>query len=137
MTEMSDLQVLSVGEARSFPVIAQEPWNPSDIGLESGGRYRFSVADVRDWRDQDIKTDPDGFSRWWLAPFAPWRRVREENWFKLIGSEGCDPDDHFAIGHGTEFCTQAAGRLYAFANDIPGFYRNNHGRLTLTVERLA
>jgi hypothetical protein len=52
----------------------------------------------------------------------------------LIGCVDGDLATAFVIGSGIDAWTPPrAGTLLCFANDVPGFYWNNSGHITLTV----
>lgn len=71
-----------------------------------------------------------------VDPFVPFRRFKKSKWFKLVGATGKSSDELFPIGKVYTYTPQHRGELFAFANDAWGFYRNNHGKLTLVVTRV-
>ena len=54
-------------------------------------------------------------------------------WFALCGAIPASGAGPFLIGAGARL-RLPAGRLLCFANDVPGFYWNNFGAVSLTVE---
>ena len=74
------------------------------------------------------------------------RRHEEYPWFCLVGAiangRGVDDDEVIAahetqrIGTKLRWTPEASGYFYAYANDAWRFYKNNSGRLRLTVKRL-
>ncbi len=134
MTER--LKPLAVGETHQFTVCAKDECNSSGMELEPGSLYRFKVVEYTDWRDACISTEPDGFNKWWLTPFVFFRRFKKAKWFKLVGAVGKSNDELFPIGKADTYTSKHRGELFAFTNDAWGFYRNNHGTLTLAVARV-
>ncbi len=115
-------------------------WNKTDIELEAGCTYDFSV--VGTWMDASIECSADGYPppelKLWqkmiLACFSPLRRVRSEKWFALIGVIDQDMSTAFLIGQEAKGIKVAhSGKLTCFANDVPFKYGNNSGAVTLTV----
>lgn len=49
---------LKVGESRSEPIYALNPWNPTGLYLEKGAEYSFAATGA--WLDRDIACGPDG-----------------------------------------------------------------------------
>lgn len=74
------------------------------------------------------------------------KRVEHADWFALVGAiaDGGNPDvdgthdtlTHFEIGSDYSFTPKKSGYLYCFANDAWGFYQNNRGFVTLTIEKV-
>ncbi len=70
---------------------------------------------------------------WYLRLFENKRRLPRENWFVLAGALDSNPSTAFRIGSHCEYIPAETGELTCFANDLPGFYWNNWGHVTLTV----
>ncbi|WP_028866218.1 DUF2235 domain-containing protein [Psychromonas aquimarina] len=78
------------------------------------------------------------------ADFFGSKRVEHADWFCLMGAiaNGGNPGrdgthetlEQFEIGAGNRIKVHESGYLYCFANDAWGFYGNNRGYVTLTVE---
>lgn len=133
------LTEMQVGEAHTFPVLAQSPWNASRLRLVEGKRYRFQVSEVENWRDKGHPATPgEGLLAvpWLLRIFGSLRRFRGANWYTLVGNIGQRSSQSFLIGSGGEQRALASGELFAFANDAWGFYGNNEGALKITVTRI-
>lgn len=133
---------LGPGERASFTVLARRRWNDSGVLLESGRRYRLTVAGIVDWKDWWLEADPETGVRSvpdWLEwpPVRRLRRVPTAPLLALVGCIGRDPSTAFRIGRGCDYAPATAGELSAFANDVPGFYWNNSGRLSVRVEVLG
>ena len=128
---------LAPGEMHKVLVNASAMWNDTSVDIEEGERYALS-ANGR-WIDWYIPSSPEGFDS--FMPLGSlveqFRRHPHAPWFALIGAVGQTPDNQFIIGKGTALQVQTAGRLYVFANDVPGFYWNNHGHVELTIRRDA
>jgi hypothetical protein len=80
--------------------------------------------------------DADGVMRpnWFQRLGARFKRVPEARYMALIGCIDGDLDTAFVIGTGIDAWTPPrAGTLCCFANDVPGFYWNNSGFVTLIV----
>lgn len=130
---------LGPGERASFTVLARRRWNDSGVLLEAGRGYRLTVADIVDWKDWWLEADPETGVRsppaWLERPWArSLRRVPNAALLALIGCIDHDPTTAFRIGRGCAYAAARTGELSAFANDVPGFYWNNSGQLTLVVE---
>jgi hypothetical protein len=83
------------------------------------------------------------------ADFVATKRIESAPWFCLMGAIANDggaanpqpdgspsPHEYLEIGSGPFNATvQRPGCLFAFANDAWYFYNNNHGSVSLTVER--
>ena len=118
-------------------VVARERWNP--LGVSAGPGESFEFACAGRWVDWTIECGPEGYPGTWAQRWAQaFRRKRDAPWFCVIGA--LDRNHHwlFAIGSGGVW-TNTTGRLaplYAFANDVPGFYWNNRGEVQLDIKRV-
>jgi len=54
----------------------------------------------------------------------------------LIGCVERDLSTRLVLGVASNHAFERAGRLYAFANDVPGFYWNNRSVVELLIIRL-
>ena len=78
------------------------------------------------------------------ADFAGSKRYEEAKWLALIGAiaDSDNPEmdgthdrlTSFVIGAGCTHTPERSGYLYCFANDAWGFYGNNRGFVTVTIE---
>lgn len=130
--------VLTAGEVASdIGIRARDPWNATGLTLEAGGTYHCTAAGQ--WRDWKILTDADGFDSpgAYMRLFERLRRVRDQPWFRLIGSIDRDMSTAVAIGSDGTLTPETTGELICFANDVPRTYWNNRGEVTLTVTRTA
>ena len=134
--QMSSTQI---GQTIRLDISARSPWNDSGIDLISGGRYDFIVPGDQKWKDASIECDADGYrSRFPLKAFEPFRRVPDQNYFKLIGTIGRSSEEPIVIGSRLEdFSAWKSGRLYCFANDVRIMYWNNSGSIGLNLTRRA
>jgi hypothetical protein len=117
-------------------------WNYTGYPLRKGLTYRFVVPPGQTWRDWYVISGPDGYSRWYLAPFIPLLRVTSTvngrpRFFTLIGAVGPSVEDAFIIGNGTTHTATADGELVCFANDVPWAYSNNRGAILFSVDSLS
>lgn len=115
------------------------PMLATEVLLKAGVKYRISVKSADDWMDGSLPASPDGLKqpRKHDAILAGFKRVKDEPWFKLMGSIGPDEDELIPIAHSREFWASKNGRLYLFVNDAPGWYWNNRGTAVIRVERLV
>lgn len=139
-------RALKVGEAHTCTVLAENKYNWSGVALREGHQYRFAVPANDKWEDGNIECGPAG----WASEELPWykeglvkffekyRRLKDANWFALIGAQGDEDHDLFLIGdHQASFRATKDVDLYLFANDMNSRYGNNKGSLEVTIERTA
>ncbi len=79
------------------------------------------------------------------ADFIASKREEDMPWFTLVGAiansttgdHDGTPDSHetFRIGSSNSYPVTRGGYLYCYANDAWGFYENNRGQISLTIER--
>lgn len=129
----------------SVVVEARNPLNPSGVLVEPGNSY--GVCDIsidKPLSDGGIEIPTANGLRSHEAPkilskiiwqISVWmRRVPNANWFELIALIE-ETGETFRIAKEASFKPKGGGRLYFFVNDVPFAYRNNKGRLSLTVVR--
>jgi hypothetical protein len=128
--------ILKPGEHASATVAAKEKWNSTAIELTEGGTYRFEASGQ--WFDASIQCGPDGYRspNLILRLGEVFRRIRDANWFALIGSTTMNDSAAFLIGQKTTRTITTTGMLFCFANDVCFMYGNNRGQLQLTVTRI-
>jgi T6SS, Phospholipase effector Tle1-like, catalytic domain len=137
---------LAAGESHKCTVRSALHYNYSGVELEKGAKYRIEVVPAgQHWLDGKIECGPEG----WESERLPWakekivkafekkRRVRDANWFELIGALDDEDDDLFRIGAGVDYTAPKDAILYLFANDLKTKYDNNEGALTVLVSRMA
>ncbi|MFD3003191.1 hypothetical protein ACFS7Z_22710 [Pontibacter toksunensis] len=123
---------LAINQSVDCTVYAKQRWNSTGVQLEAGHTYSLEASGK--WTDLTISSGPDGFTKWYMKWAEKRRRVKEANWFALIGTYG--GDNPFIIGSGIQSLTaQVSVQLICFANDAEGFYWNNSGAVRLTVVR--
>ncbi len=115
-------------------VFSEKKWNDTGIDLVKGKKYRYSANG--EWIDLSIRTDADGFTKWYMAVMNWSKRNPGSNWFRLMGA--VDKIDEYTIEMGKEgvFVAPESGRLWAYANDAPFAYGNNCGSVELLVEEI-
>ena len=141
----------------------RRPCWASGLSLDRGVRYRIWIRleGAPSWRDGAITTDLGGFASRWtrVSTIArlPLRRHLTEAWFKPIARIGAQGSDEYPLGpavpsarhdDGTtmmaEITARTTGEFFLYVNDavigfpviFDAFYRNNHGRAHVTVERV-
>ncbi|MDF1643901.1 MAG: hypothetical protein P1U80_06935 [Pseudomonadales bacterium] len=98
------------------------------------------------WKDASISCDADGWTRNrpdinWIKELIvdrmePFRRVPEENWFKLIGAVGDNDEEYFVLGtRKVTYIPKKSDEFCPFANDLRRMYSNNDGHLKITITR--
>ncbi|MGZ3874397.1 MAG: hypothetical protein ACXVJD_15860, partial [Mucilaginibacter sp.] len=63
-------------------------------------------------------------------------RVKRSKCFCLCGVFNQDDSTAFPIGSNNTIVIEKTGLISFFANDAKGFYKNNSGRIDLTITRL-
>jgi len=145
---MRSLRPLETGESVDVPVYAHQFHNRTGVILEKDQTYRFKVRPNQTWKDGNITCDADGWARnrngiGWIreltiGSMTPFRRVPDENWFKLIGAVGDSDDELFIIGTAnTRYSPERSDEFCPFANDLKRTYSNNDGHLVVTVTRTS
>lgn len=137
---------LEIGNSHTCEVIAQTKFNWSGVRLSPGAKYTFSVPENAQWQDASMWCGPEG----WKSEELPWykesivkffenhRRLKDANWFALVGALGDEDDELFLIGNCTNSYTATReADLYLFANDMSSKYSNNEGSLMVTITRVA
>ncbi len=144
------LKALEVGEKIEVVVHANLKHNKIGILLEKGAKYRFTApvfqGDI--WYDAGIDCGPEGWDRqteklgfkeFFIRFKEDDRRYPEAKWFELIAGIGEDDQElwrplrHAAAGQG--YTPKSSGELIFFANDLPRFYGNNLGSISVRVAR--
>jgi len=134
------MKTLAVGDSETFDVDARELCNPSQCRLEPGGRYRLEViAQLEAWSDWMVGASPQ---QGWLGaarviePLArPFARAPRLPMYALVGAIDRDPATFFLALSARDWQAVKDGPLECFANDWPGKYGNNRGRLRVTLRR--
>lgn len=124
---------MNIGESVTVEICARRFWNKTGIQLMAGQTYLLTARGH--WVDFFIQHEPSGdpSNGWYLRLFESKRRLPRENWFVLAGALDSDPATAFRIGSRCEYTPAQTGELTCFANDLPGFYWNNWGHVTLVV----
>ncbi|MGJ7518040.1 hypothetical protein ACSFE6_27340 [Pseudomonas baetica] len=127
---------MEVGQISHATIYARVPWNDTRIDLIEGGLYRFTADGT--WWDLVIRTDADGYPTkgWPQRHFESRRVLPDALWFCLLGVIANKEGTAFVMGRSGEVEAQGNGRLFCCANDAPGFYFNNFGKLRLEVTRI-
>ena len=108
--------------------------NPTGLDVADGKELLVSASGC--WHDKQYPADAGGYTPpWLLALSSPLLRCRNAGWFELVGEIRGKRSVSFPIGLRPRVRVPAAGRLFLYANDVPGFYCNNRGALTVTITR--
>ena len=128
---------MTIEETACVCVEADKVWNDSGIDVLPNETYNFVVPQSESWIDYDIPCSADGYASTPLIKmWESFRRVPDENWFKLIGTIGRSVKPPIVIGSQlTGFSPSFPGRLYFFANDLLWMYCNNKGSINVRVTR--
>jgi hypothetical protein len=121
----------------SIDVTSQEHWVDTGIRLEAGRTYELTASG--EWKDASIPTGPDGYESANLLQRETegLRRMPAAQWFALVGALDRRKETEFLIGSRVRYTATESGELTCFANDLIGFYRNNHGSVTLSVTEVT
>ncbi len=126
---------IAAGETKRVRVDSREYWNDTGIDVAPGEEYAFSVEGNQTWRDASHVSTADGYTAAVDTLSRPFKRFRGARLFTLIGA--VDKRRAFRIGSSLpSWKPEAGGRLFAYANDVRGFYGNNEGAIELTVRRV-
>jgi len=123
------------GGIRTVCVQARLRWNHSGIRLDPAGKYLITAQGI--WWDKDYRHGPGGGDspNGTMSTFERFRRMKRENWFKLICALDSQQSTAFPVG-----CKRAvdkrSGELTCYANDVWLFYANNSGEIQMTVKRI-
>jgi hypothetical protein len=120
----------------AITIHACRKWNQTGIRLDAGKTYVFRASGT--WKDWNINSGPEGYTRGYLKPFERLRRMPEANWFSVIGTYDGDPAARFDIGHlvsknAGRYTATRSGELWCYANDLPWMHWNNSGEIELEV----
>ena len=127
---------LAPGEgAGGIPVHARLRWNATGILVSPHEHYRLTADG--EWTDWFVATSANGYTKVYLRPAEPFRRLPDEPWFCLCGAVTVSGEP-FAIGRTLEWVVpeSADGELLCFSNDVPWAYWNNRGAVVLAVQRI-
>lgn len=126
---------MEIGQTAQMTIFANAPWNDTGVDLEQGAVYQLTAEG--EWFDAWVKSDADGYDSkgWPQQHFESALRLPTARWFCLVGAIERELDAAFQIGCSRAVAAPSSGRLFCFANDVPGFYFNNFGSLRLTIRR--
>jgi uncharacterized protein (DUF2235 family) len=163
--EPAPSEELKKDESKTLAVHAAYCWNSAGLQVKAGQRYR--VVAKGEWWDAHYNSTADGYESpsVLLKMAEDARRCKDARWFRLIAAvhpspvlesknphnvvsgvlqsliksvSGIDDEsDLTAIGANGDIEVKRDGFLYLFANDAAWAYSNNHGELTVTVQRVA
>jgi hypothetical protein len=111
-------------------------WKDTELDVRAGDV--LIVAASGQWTDLTYTCGPGGYpAPAYMRLFDGLRRCPQARWFELVGCVGKDLKNSFPIGERRTVTAPASGRLYLYANDVPGFYWNNRGSLSVSVTKAA
>lgn len=126
---------LNIEDSTIAEIKADVEWNKTGVELIKGNTYKLEVVGDAKWKDWFITSGPEGFTKWYLHLSSGKKRMKNENWFALIGTY--NGENPFLIGSGLpEFKALMTGELICYANDVMGFYWNNSGAIELKITRV-
>jgi len=105
-----------------------------DTGLDVATGQVLQVRGEGTWTDLWLRSGPEGYpTPGYMRRYEPQLRCLGARFFELIGCIDRDESTNFPIGGRPSVTATATGRLYLFANDLPGFYWNNWGELRVEI----
>lgn len=122
---------LAVNQEISVTICARRFWNSTELEVTAGESYSFTA--IGTWRDLFEDCDANGYTNRYIGLFQKMMRAKSCNCFALVGS--IDKRSNFQIGVNKNMSFQTNGTLYCYANDVPGFYWNNSGYVSLVIKR--
>ena len=148
MPELEEAKATSARLISTVNVRARLRWVDTGVDVEPGQTLALNAKGL--WFDFYIPCSANGYA---AGLFYRLRRlprvVDDQRYFRLMGRIGDaagppridtpldpgTPNGTFRIGTKADYRVLRAGRLYVFANDGPGQYGNNWGRIRLTIRR--
>lgn len=147
LAECTAEQSLAVDAACRFAVDARQYSTRLPVRIQSGQRYRLDVSPKQTWTDWNRPSDPrtGGDGNALMDLLTRCRRLPEQQWFVLglawrscrPGGDQCGEQEARVVGDGLTVDVVDGRALVFFANDMPGFYWNNCGRVWLRLQRKA
>lgn len=143
MLRNSDIEVVyhtaSIETPLMLLVYAKDYFSRDQLQVEVGQVYRFTVTPGERWRDWWIPTSAKGFNNIIIALRRLSLRVSgaKAKCFTLCGTMDEMDATAFVIGLDKTYSVPATGYIAFFANDVKGYYGNNHGKIALHIERLV
>jgi hypothetical protein len=128
---------LAPGAATFVVVLARSQWTSTGVYARPGETYRFQSLPPDRWYDLIIVTNSCGYRSLTLIQQSAekCRRIPSAPWFTLCAS--VEPTGApFVVCKKKAVTIPARGEIGLFANDVPGAYWNNFGRLKVRITRL-
>ncbi|MGE8064808.1 hypothetical protein [Pseudomonas sp. NPDC089569] len=118
---------------------SKQYWNDVPLPLQAGTRYYLrATGEWLDWHNPGDANGYDKSSMNWAKGLLRFQ-APQATWFTLIGSIDRQRKSLFIIGDGSRWkegwVAPQSGQLSCYANDVPGFYWNNKGTVTLEIWR--
>ena len=109
----------------------------SDFDVTAGLAYVVSDLSHEALEDNGIPASPTGIPK--ADEVAAMRFFRfalrnpDSGYFQLCASVGSPVGEAIPLRENLPFVPSVSGKLYLFVNDVPGFYGNNTGKVSLRV----
>jgi len=98
------------------------------ICVEDYGVDGFKAEDIKDLKKRKL-----------MHSFRNDKRVKERNWFSLVGALYNEKESgyHFSVGKNSSLTVPVSGRLFFYLNDAPEYYGNNEGSVDITLKKTS
>lgn len=137
------------GGQRCTATVQADQWqNRTGLQVRRGEAYCVQAPAGQAWFDMGRpNTPPHGEpGNWLMQRFNGLKRHADSDWFSLMAAvdpaDPASPPTHQDLGRAPLFRATQAGALVLYANDAVSpvidpllFYRNNSGRIQVTVQR--
>lgn len=133
----ASVEMLSEFYRRGFIIWADQYWNDTEFPVLGGQIYSITVIGHYGVKDANIAVDgvhgvqkPSFMQR----SLAGLKRSKEQNYMRVIGSLDRETETYFALdAYETKYRAPKDGKLSFFLNDVPLFYWNNLGYVSLRI----
>jgi hypothetical protein len=151
---------LAIGQKVEFAVMAQQFETHTYIIIENGANYTIQVSPRQVWQDAWLCCNAAGWTiersdrHWYIRAMEIQKisnilgrfyqlsrnltRLPQAEWMELL-FEIAGEKYRLDLGYralSLNFTATTSGKLIAYANDVPGFYRNNQGWIFATITRI-
>ena len=131
---------LNIGDSAVILVNADNPRNQTGLLMKKDEVYDFICPGRQVWNDGGVPVMPNGDAatsyKTYMSIYSKMMRLPHSPALALIGETTPDERDAFEIGSALKGrVVTMTGELICFANDVPHFYFNNSGAITVVVMR--
>lgn len=126
---------LGINESATDTVYAWKKNNKTTIKLKKGETYKITAKG--EWQDAGFTpTDANGFEGFTKAMKKGnfLKPMKKENYMMLVARAG---GKKYAIGTENTITPKKSGKLIYMPNDATFFFKNNHGKLVVTITRIG